>query len=93
MTTDMSRVTASGKVLQRVVFARCAVCYFPCKSTHQEFELNFQGQICFNTRPSTVSEMTEPILADNPERFVLFPIKYLQVWEMYKKAEASFWTG
>ena len=26
-------------------------------------------------------------------RFVLFPIKYPKVWEMYKKAEASFWTA
>lgn len=26
-------------------------------------------------------------------RFCLFPIKYQQVWEFYKKAEASFWTG
>ncbi len=29
---------------------------------------------------------------DNPNRFVLFPIKYHEVWQMYKKAEASFWT-
>jgi len=35
----------------------------------------------------------EPILAENKRRFVLFPIKYPQVWEMYKKAEASFWTA
>lgn len=35
----------------------------------------------------------EPILADNPNRFCMFPIKYPEVWEMYKKAEASFWTG
>lgn len=34
----------------------------------------------------------EPILRQNPERFVLFPIKYQVVWEFYKKAEASFWT-
>jgi ribonucleotide reductase beta subunit family protein with ferritin-like domain len=39
-----------------------------------------------------VDEM-EPILAENPNRFTMFPIKYPQVWEMYKKAEASFWTG
>ena len=26
-------------------------------------------------------------------RFTMFPIKHPQVWEMYKKAEASFWTG
>jgi len=29
----------------------------------------------------------------NKQRFVLFPIKYPRVWEMYKKAEASFWTA
>ncbi|MGV3524961.1 MAG: ribonucleoside-diphosphate reductase small subunit [Candidatus Sericytochromatia bacterium] len=34
----------------------------------------------------------EPILAPNKERFVLFPIKHREMWEMYKKAEASFWT-
>ena len=35
----------------------------------------------------------EPILQENKSRFVLFPIKYPKVWEMYKKAEASFWTA
>ena len=35
----------------------------------------------------------EPILTENKQRFVLFPIKHPQVWEMYKKAEASFWTA
>ncbi|KAI9199804.1 ribonucleotide reductase small subunit [Polychytrium aggregatum] len=34
----------------------------------------------------------EPILRPNPKRFVLFPIQYNEVWQMYKKAEASFWT-
>jgi len=35
----------------------------------------------------------EPLLAENPQRFCMFPIKYPEIWEMYKKAEASFWTG
>ena len=35
----------------------------------------------------------EPLLQDNPSRFVLFPIKYHDIWHMYKKAEASFWTS
>ena len=39
------------------------------------------------------SDANEPILQDNPDRFCMFPIKYTAVWEMYKKAEASFWTG
>lgn len=34
----------------------------------------------------------EPLLRENPGRFVLFPIKHTEVWRMYKKHEASFWT-
>ncbi|KAI0239391.1 Ribonucleoside-diphosphate reductase subunit M2 B [Massospora cicadina] len=37
-------------------------------------------------------ESNEPLLKQNPSRFVLFPIKYNDIWKMYKKAEASFWT-
>lgn len=37
-------------------------------------------------------EQQEPILRENKNRFVLFPIQYPKVWEFYKKAEASFWT-
>ena len=35
----------------------------------------------------------EPILTESENRFVLFPIQHQDVWEMYKKAEASFWTA
>ncbi|WP_078063155.1 ribonucleoside-diphosphate reductase small subunit [Solirubrum puertoriconensis] len=35
----------------------------------------------------------EPLLVENPNRFVLFPIQNDDVWQMYKKAEASFWTA
>ncbi|KAJ1967149.1 Ribonucleotide-diphosphate reductase (RNR), small subunit [Dimargaris xerosporica] len=38
-------------------------------------------------------EAEEPLLKPNPDRFVLFPIKYHEIWQMYKKAEASFWTA
>src|SRR5579864_312116 len=37
--------------------------------------------------------MAEAILVENKDRFVLFPIKYKDIWEFYKKAEASFWTA
>jgi ribonucleoside-diphosphate reductase beta chain len=36
---------------------------------------------------------TEPLLTPNPNRFVIFPIANQKVWEMYKKAEGSFWTA
>jgi len=35
----------------------------------------------------------EPLLMDNPGRFVILPIQYGDIWQMYKKAEASFWTA
>ncbi|KAF2069288.1 hypothetical protein CYY_009394 [Polysphondylium violaceum] len=37
--------------------------------------------------------MEEPILKENKDRFVLFPIKHNDIWKMYKQAEASFWTA
>jgi ribonucleoside-diphosphate reductase beta chain len=35
----------------------------------------------------------EPLLDENADRFVLFPIEYDEIWNMYKQAEASFWTA
>jgi ribonucleoside-diphosphate reductase beta chain len=35
--------------------------------------------------------MIEPLLAENPNRFVLFPIKYPEIWNFYKNALASLW--
>ena len=37
--------------------------------------------------------VVEPILEDNPNRFVLFPIEHNDIWNFYKKSEASFWTA
>ncbi|XWN35095.1 MAG: ribonucleoside-diphosphate reductase small subunit [Roseivirga sp.] len=35
----------------------------------------------------------EPLLKENKNRFVLFPIEHSDIWEFYKRAEASFWTA
>ncbi len=35
----------------------------------------------------------EPILQENKNRFVIFPIKHHDIWDWYKKMEASFWTA
>lgn len=39
------------------------------------------------------NQVEEPILKENKNRFVLFPIEHNDIWEFYKKAEASFWTA
>ncbi|MEM6830036.1 MAG: ribonucleoside-diphosphate reductase small subunit [Bacteroidota bacterium] len=41
--------------------------------------------------PQVLTE--EPILKENKDRFVLFPIQHDDIWKFYKKAEASFWTA
>jgi ribonucleoside-diphosphate reductase subunit M2 len=38
-------------------------------------------------------EDQEPLLKESPQRFVLFPIQYPEIWSFYKKAQASFWTA
>ena len=40
-----------------------------------------------------MADQNEPILAPNADRFVLYPIKHDDIWQLYKKAEASFWTA
>lgn len=40
----------------------------------------------------TALQQQEVLLKPNPQRFVLFPIKYNGIWKMYKQHEANFWT-
>jgi ribonucleoside-diphosphate reductase beta chain len=40
-----------------------------------------------------MTDLIEPILAPDNNRFVLFPIQKDDIWSFYKKAEASFWTA
>src|SRR5690349_6293116 len=39
------------------------------------------------------NQQDELLLRENKDRFVILPINYPKVWEMYKKHEASFWTA
>ena len=39
-----------------------------------------------------MSVLIEPFLNKDPSRLHLFPIRYNDIWDMYKKAIASFWT-
>jgi ribonucleoside-diphosphate reductase subunit M2 len=41
---------------------------------------------------TVVSPEEEPVLKENPRRFVIMPIQYHDIWQFYKKAVASFWT-
>lgn len=61
---------------------------------HTQDNLNFNKEITDHKYLELEGILTqEPLLQDNPNRFVLFPIQHHDVWDMYKKAEASFWTA
>jgi len=40
-----------------------------------------------------MQDESELLLKENKDRFVILPINYPRIWEMYKKHEASFWTA
>ncbi len=42
---------------------------------------------------NNIALVEEPILKENRNRFVLYPIQHTDIWEFYKKHEASFWTA
>ena len=49
--------------------------------------------VCQNTNSMSFSDENEPILRPSLKRFVLFPISHQDLWDMYKKHLASFWTA
>jgi len=57
-------------------------------------EANIDEVLPEKTTLENQNEMQEePILREDPNRFVLFPIKHDDIWSFYKKSEASFWTA
>ncbi|KAE8605060.1 hypothetical protein XENTR_v10014954 [Xenopus tropicalis] len=54
------------------------------RGTHKQW-------VCQSLKDPRIQD--EPLLRDNPGRFVILPIEYHDIWQMYKKAEASFWTA
>jgi len=60
------------------------------KSTENDKKTNYYDSLT-NYRNNFDSTI-EPLLKDNPRRFVIFPIIYDDIWAMYKKQEASFWN-
>lgn len=53
------------------------------------FNLN---RVSNQTNLAMALKQMSDLLKENPDRFVLLPIKHKEVWDYYKKAEASFWT-
>jgi ribonucleoside-diphosphate reductase subunit M2 len=67
-------------------------------SNMAKVELTKTHEAVSEEQPSLVDDAAafdpqlEPLLKENNQRFVIFPIQYHDIWRMYKKALASFWT-
>lgn len=57
--------------------------------THEQFLAKFQT----SRDHIREAEKDEILLIENKRRFVMFPIKYHEIWAAYKKVEAAFWTA
>lgn len=57
------------------------------------FVLYLKSKISTQILNIKAMSQVEPILQENKNRFVIFPIKHHDIWEWYKKMEASFWTA
>jgi ribonucleoside-diphosphate reductase subunit M2 len=68
-------------------------CFTPTVSTGTGVVSDATGPVSDISKKYVELEATDPLLMDNPRRWVMFPIRYPEVWEMYKKHEASFWTA
>jgi ribonucleoside-diphosphate reductase beta chain len=55
------------------------------------FDSSSIGHVSLDPALVPKKKKVEPLLAPNPNRFVLFPIVHHDVWAMYKKAQGSFW--
>jgi len=51
-----------------------------------------ESQYTYEDVTQTQGPVPEPLLTENPHRFVLFPLQYHDVWQMYKKQQACFWV-
>ena len=54
---------------------------------------NLKNEVKMLKNEQNVEKSDELVLSEDEQRYVIFPIKYDKVWEMYKKAEANFWTA
>ncbi|XP_002742041.1 ribonucleoside-diphosphate reductase subunit M2 B-like [Saccoglossus kowalevskii] len=66
----------------------------PSSEEESDSEESETSSVKINLTQATTKDLEaeETLLKPNIDRFVVFPIKYQDIWKYYKKAQASFWT-
>ena len=65
---------------------------FQTLSNNEKFDINMNSSLK-QYQSFKHYDKEEDILKENPGRFVLFPLKHFDMWDMYKKQKACFWTA
>lgn len=60
-------------------------------SQPKEYNDEYYKRREMNEQPKTHKKQKEPLLTENPNRYVMFPIQDNDIWKMYKKQEDCFW--
>jgi hypothetical protein len=66
--------------------------YRPLPAAHSSYPEREQTAMSNSITPAD-QHQNEPLLKENKDRFVIFPIQHNDIWSFYKKHEASFWTA
>jgi ribonucleoside-diphosphate reductase subunit M2 len=66
---------------------------YPVTNQHIKDDLSRQiDKVNISNVDDDNEEEEEDLLKEDPNRFVMFPIQYKKIWEIYQNAVASFWT-
>ncbi|KAI5480584.1 ribonucleoside-diphosphate reductase subunit M2 [Pseudohyphozyma bogoriensis] len=97
MSATLSPITPSKATNNLKALALDSPVALNLKKEHKSAEVADErvndGRDRFVGNPDITCDADEPLLKETQNRFVLFPIQYQEIWQFYKKAEASFWTA
>lgn len=75
--------------------ASCVLCAWGGTDTHSHAQPHAKpsANMPAPSQETHPADLSESMLQENAARFVIFPIKHHELWLMFKKAQASFWTA
>lgn len=84
------KISFQGCVSNRKILSTSRRCSRLCEAKSVYFHFQHRGpeKPVYKEKPKFNTE-DEPLLRENPHRFVLLPIQYKDIWLMYKKAEGK----
>lgn len=97
-----SRKSSSSSCTSSCSSSTCDFCDSTSSGVDHEIDLSEEVEVFATTENNSEMEkgdrsvarrvIAEPLLTENKDSFVIFPIEYYDMWSFYKKSVSSFWT-